>query len=306
MKFAFIGLGRMGAAMVRNVTESGHKVVAYNRSPEKTKKLSRKKGITGAYSFEELVDKLPKRKIVWLMIPAGKPVDMVLKELVPLLKRGDIVIDGGNSWFKDSQRRASLLKKRGIYYLDCGTSGGIEGARRGACMMVGGDKKAFATVENLFKSMCVKNGYGYMGKSGAGHFVKMVHNGIEYGMVGAIDEGMEAVRKYAGEFGTDMKTVAKVYAHGSIIDGKLTKWLYAAFESGMIKNVSCAVPVGETEKEMRKLEKMAPMPVLKQSRLIRVRSRRGNFCAQSIAAMRNLWGGHKTLKKGDKRKSEKK
>ncbi|MFQ5532199.1 MAG: NAD(P)-binding domain-containing protein, partial [Candidatus Nanoarchaeia archaeon] len=197
MKIGFIGLGRMGENMVLNLLDHKHKVIGYNKSPGATKKLSKKKGFTGAYSLEEAVNKLKdqKTKVIWLMIPAGKPVTETIKKLIPLLKKGDIIIDGGNSFFRDSQRRGKMLKEKGIHFLDCGTSGGMEGARHGACMMIGGDKKVFKKVEVLFKDMCVKDGYGYMGTSGAGHFVKGIHNGIEYGMIGSIVEGMNAINK---------------------------------------------------------------------------------------------------------------
>jgi len=297
MRIGFIGLGRMGFSMVQNLLEHGHHVVGYNLHPQPTKKLA-KKGLTPAFSLEEMIRKLSGKKIIWLMIPAGKPVDMVLKELAPLLKKGDIVIDGGNSYFKDSIRRGKELKKKGIGFLDCGTSGGISGARKGACMMIGGDQKVFKKVEILFKDMCVKNGYGYMGRSGAGHFVKMVHNGIEYGMMGAINEGMLAIEKYSKTFGTELKEAAKVYAHGSIIESRLMSWLYDSFNRKDYLNlISCEVPKGETEEEMKKLEKLATMRVLHQARLMRANSRKQGICGKLIAAMRNQFGGHKVKKK---------
>jgi len=157
MKIGFIGLGRMGYRMSLNLLEHRHQIVGYNRHPESTKKLARK-GLIPAFSLEEMIQKLPSRKIIWLMIPAGKPVDSIITKLVPLLQKGDTIIDGGNSWFKDSQRRHKALKKKGIHFLDCGTSGGMEGARYGACMMVGGNKEIFKKGEVLFCDMCVKDG----------------------------------------------------------------------------------------------------------------------------------------------------
>ncbi|PIN76108.1 6-phosphogluconate dehydrogenase (decarboxylating) [Candidatus Woesearchaeota archaeon CG10_big_fil_rev_8_21_14_0_10_37_12] len=297
MNMGFIGLGRMGSNMVLNLLEHKHRIIGFNRSPEPTRKLA-KKGLIPAYSFEELMSKLPKRKIIWLMISAGKPVDDTLKKLVSLLNKDDVVIDGGNSYFKDSMQRYKNLKKKGIHYLDCGTSGGIEGARYGACMMIGGNKKVFKTVEKLFKDMCVKNGYGYMGTSGAGHFVKMVHNGIEYGMMGAINEGFLAVEKHAPTFGTDLKQVCKVYAHGSIVESRLMSWLWDAFQrKDYLEQIACQVPKGETEKEMQKLEKLAEMKVLHEARMMRQRSRKKKGCAQLIATMRNEFGGHAVKKK---------
>ena len=182
MKIGMIGLGRMGYNMTLNLIDKGHKVIVYDVDLDSVKKLS-KKGATGCKSLEEFF-KL-NNGIVWLMIPA-QSVDKSLKEISKYLSKGDIVIDGGNSYYKDSIRRGKLLGKKGVKFLDCGTSGGISGARSGACMMIGGDRKTFVKVEKLFKDLCVKDGYGYMGKSGSGHFVKMVHNGIEYGMMGAL------------------------------------------------------------------------------------------------------------------------
>jgi len=299
MKIGFIGLGRMGSNMVMNLLEHKHKVVGYNRSQGPTRKLVKKKGFTGAYSLKEVVEKLGSgKKVVWLMIPAGKPVDMALKKLTPLLRRGDILIDGGNSFFEDSVRRGKELKKKGINYLDCGTSGGMEGARRGACIMVGGEKKVFKKVEVLFRDMCVKDGFGYMGSQGAGHFVKMVHNGVEYGMMGAINEGFHAIKKHSKKFGTNLKEVAKVYAHGSIIESRLMSWLYGSFmKENYLDQISCEVPHGETEGEMKKLEKMAPMKVLHEARLMRERSRHGTVCGDFVSAMRNQFGGHKVKRR---------
>jgi len=297
MKIGFIGLGRMGGAMVLNLMDHGHKIVGYNRSDDVTKKYV-KKGMIGASSVGELCKKLGKNKVIFVMIKAGQPVDAVLAELKKHVIRGDIIIDSGNSFYKDSQRRALNMKKLGINYLDCGTSGGVSGARYGACMMIGGEKKIFTKVEKAFRDMCVKKGYGYMGSYGAGHFVKMVHNGIEYGMMGAINEGLKGIEKHKEEFNTDMDEVVKVYTHGSIIESRLMSWLYDSFKKEhYLDNISCEVPRGETEEEMKKLEKLAKMPVLHEARKMRERSRSGLVCGDFIAAMRNQFGGHKVNKK---------
>ncbi|MBS3168606.1 decarboxylating 6-phosphogluconate dehydrogenase [Candidatus Woesearchaeota archaeon] len=296
MKIGFIGLGRMGYNMVLNLLDNKQEVVAYNRSPEPVKKIA-KYGAIPVYSLEELTKQLPKRKVIWIMVTSSA-VDQIIKELLPLLSKQDIIIDGGNSFYKDSIRRYNFLKKKGIHFLDVGTSGGIEGARRNGCLMIGGDKVIFNYIEQIFKAIAQKEGYGYMGSTGSGHFVKMVHNGIEYGMVAAIDEGFEALKKYKDKFNIDLKEVSKVYAHGSIIDGKLTKWLYQSFTTkDYLKNISCVVPKGETEDEMKELTKLADMQILKESIKLREKSRNGLICAQMIAAMRNLWGGHKVNKK---------
>lgn len=297
-ELGFIGLGRMGENMVLNLLSKKYKVVAYNRSPQPTKKLA-KRGAVPAFSLDEVVSKLKTPRVLWLMIPAGKPVDQTINELIPLVKKGDIIIDGGNSLYKDSIRRFKALKKRGISFLDCGTSGGMEGARHGACMMIGGELKIFKKTEHIFRDMCVKDGYGYMGNPGAGHFVKGIHNGIEYGMMGALNEGFEAIKKHHKTFKTDLGVVAKVYNHGSIIESKLSNWLQKSFDTrNYLKNISCEVPKGETEKEMEHLEKISPMPVLKAARLMRVNSRRkSGLCGRYVAAMRNQFGGHKVNKK---------
>jgi len=298
MKIGFIGLGRMGSNMVMNLAEHNHKVIINNRSEKPIKKLSKRKNVFAAYTVPEIIKQLPKQKIIWIMVKSGSPVDSIIENLLPHLKKDDIIIDGGNSYFKDSQRRYKYLKKKGINFLDCGVSGGMEGARHGACMMIGGEREIFDKTKTLFRDMCVKEGYGYMGKSGAGHFVKGIHNGIEYGMMGAINEGLKAVSKYKNNFNTDLKEVAKVYSHGSIIESRLMSWLYDSFKiEGYLDEISCSVPRGETEEEMRKLEKMAPMPVLKAARNMRVHSRTGKFCGDYISAMRNQFGGHKTNKK---------
>ena len=295
MKIGFIGLGRMGENMVLNLLEHKHKLIVNNRSPGPTRKLM-KKGAIGAFSLGELLEKLPKRKIIWIMIPAGKPVDETIEKLLPGLNKGDILIDGGNSYYEDSIRRSKILKKKGINYLDCGTSGGMEGARNGACMMIGGDKKVFKKVEKLFRDMTVKDGYGYMGESGAGHYVKMVHNGIEYGMMGAIAEGMNAVKN--SKFKTDLNVVAKVYANGSIISSSLVSWMLKGMKRPYFGKISGSVPRGETEGEMEKLEKKSPMKVLEAARKLRVNSRKkANFIGKLIAVMRNEFGGHKFKKK---------
>ncbi len=298
MKIGFIGLGRMGYNMVLNLLDHKNKVVVYNRSPEKTKKIV-KKGAIGAFSVNELIEKLPSPKIIWLMVVAGKPVDDMIKKLLPHLKKGDIIIDGGNSYYKDSIRRYNMLRKKGIKFLDTGTSGGMEGARQGACMMIGGDKTVFKKVEKLFRDMCVKEGYGYMGKTGAGHFVKAVHNGIEYGMMGAIAEGMANIKSQSKKFGTDLNEAIKVYAHGSIIESRLVSWLEKSYYTkGYLDTMAEIVPKGETEEEMKKIKKLHPMPVLNEAIKMRVGTRKKpKYEGKLLAAMRNQFGGHKVVKK---------
>ncbi len=297
-QIGFIGLGKMGTNMVLNLADKKWEVIVYNRSPKKTKKIVKRKNISGSYSIEEFCKKVPKPRVIWLMITSGKAIDKVISGLLPHLSRGDIVIDGGNSFYETSIKRYNRLKRKGVYFLDVGVSGGVEGARKGACMMIGGNKSVFKRLDNLFRDMCVKDGYGYMGSVGAGHFVKGIHNAIEYGMMSSLNEGFEAIKKQQKRFGTELKEVAKVYDNGSIIQGKLTHWLYDSLKKPeYLDEISCQVPFGDTEKEMRFLEKKFKMPMLKQARLIRYHSRKNQVCGQIISALRNKFGGHKFLKK---------
>ncbi len=295
-EIGFIGLGKMGANMVLNLLDKKYRVVVYNRSPESVKKIS-KSGAIPSYEIEEFVNKIKGKKIIWLMVTAGKPVDDVIDKLLPYLKKGDIIIDGGNSLYDNSIRRHKALKKKGISFLDCGVSGGIEGARKGASMMIGGDKKVFLKLNNLFKDMCVKNGYGYMGVGGAGHFVKGIHNGIEYGMMAALNEGMEAINKESKKFGINLKEVAKVFDNGSIIESRLTHWMFNSMRKpNYLDEISCSVPIGETEKEMKLLDKRFKMPILHQAHLMRLHSRKNAVCGRLISAIRSEFGGHKVSK----------
>ncbi len=285
--------------MVLSLLEHNHSIVVYDKISEPARELA-EKGATPAYTLEELTKKLTPPRVCWLMIPS-KHVDSSLAELTPYLKRGDIVIDGGNSYFEDSIRRYAELKKKGLHFLDCGTSGGMEGARHGACMMIGGDKEIFKKVEVLFRDMSVKEGYGYMGKSGAGHFVKMVHNGIEYGMMAAIAEGVQAIKD--SPLGIEPETATRVYAHGSIIQSRLVDWLQQAYQEGLVEQVKGEVPKGETEEEMEKLEGLmvglgsAKMDILRTARLMRVATRaKPSYAGKLLAAMRNKFGGHAVKK----------
>ena len=292
-QIGFIGLGKMGKNMVLNLIDKKYKVIVYNRSPEPTRKLAKHKEIIPSYDLQEFVKKISKPRIVWIMITAGKAIDSVINKLIPLLSKGDTIIDGGNSFYENSIKRYKKLKKKSINFLDVGVSGGIEGARNGACIMVGGDKKIFRKNEDLFKDLTVKNGYGYMGLSGAGHFVKGIHNGIEYGIMGSLNEGFEAIKSEKKRFGINLKEVAKVYDNGSIIKGKLTHWLWESFQKPKyLDEISCQVPKGETEKEMKILEKRFNMKLLKQARLMRVHSRTKGVCGQIISALRKEFGGH--------------
>lgn len=299
MKIGYVGLGKMGHNMVLRLLEKGHQVVGYNRSPESTKETE-KAGVIGTYSIEEFVKKMPSNKIIWITVPQGTPVDDVISSLLPHLKKGDILIDCGNSYFKDSIRRSKELKKKGIYFLDIGVSGGPGGARHGASMMIGGEKQIFQKLESLFKDLCVPEGYGYMGKSGAGHFVKMVHNGIEYGMMQAIAEGFEVMKK--SEFNLNLTKVAEVYNHGTVIESRLVGWLKKAYEqfgedlesiSGSVEHTGMGEWTSNTAKELG-----VPVPIIKGAFDFRVNSSKNpSYSGKVLSALRNQFGGHGATKK---------
>ena len=299
-KTGFVGLGRMGSNMVLNLLSKKYKVVVYNRSPESTRRIAKKRGVVPTFDLKEFTGEISRPRIIWMMIKSGKPVDDAIKSLLPWLDGGDVIIDGGNSFFSDSQRRHEALKSKGIGFLDCGVSGGLEGARHGASMTIGGDKKVFLKSESLFRDLSVKGGYGHVGKSGAGHFAKTIHNGIEYGMTGSIAEGFEALEKCRKKFGLDVKETARIYGRGSIISGRLITHLNDVFEkSGRLKKISCHVPKGETEDAIKEIEKISEMPVIRQARLERAGTRTGekDFCGRIISALRNQFGGHEFFRK---------
>jgi 6-phosphogluconate dehydrogenase len=292
-KIGFIGLGRMGANMVFNLLDKKYPVVVYNRTQEKMAEPVAA-GATPSSSISELVKLLSEKKVVWLMVNAGEALDAVLAELTPLLKEGDIVVDGGNSYYKDSQKRYADLKKLGISYMDCGTSGGMGGARHGACLMIGGDRESFDYIKNVFTDLAGgPEAFAYLGGSGSGHYVKMVHNGIEYGMMSALAEGFETIKN--SDLNIDLKEVAKVYSHGSIVESKLMSWLSEAYnEEGYLDAISGNVPKGETEEEMKKLDEAAVMPSLTNALKVREESRaKPSYTGKLISAMRNKFGGHK-------------
>jgi len=297
MKLGFVGLGRMGHNVVLNLVSKGHKVVAYNRSPDKVRKAA-KHGAIASYSIQELVDKLPRPRTVILMVTAGKPVEAVIKQLLPLLAKGDVIIEAGNSWFKDSQRRYKLCKRKGIHFLDMGTSGGLQGARYGASLMIGGDKPVYQKLAPLFKDIAIKNGYGYMGPAGAGHLVKMVHNGIEYALEEAYAEGFEVLKK--GPYKLDFAKIANVYNHGSIIRGFLMDMAEQFFKRDPeLRKFKGAIGGGETGKWTMKVanSEKVEMETLKHALKIRKQSyNKQTFATKVISAMRAEFGGHKEAK----------
>ena len=298
MKIGLIGLGKMGYALALNMRDQGVNIHVYNRSKEKVDHI-KEEGIKGFYDLKTLVESLDEsRKVIWLMVPAGETVDALIDELIPMLKQSDIIIDGGNSNYKDTQRRYAKLNELGIDYIDVGTSGGISGARYGACLMAGGDPEPVEYISDILQRIAVKDGYGYFGASGSGHYVKMVHNGIEYGMMQAIGEGFDILK--ASEYDLDFELTSKVWSNGSIIEGLLMRLMHEAFmESETLEGIKGIVDAsGEadwTVEEALRLKVSAP--VITQSLYTRFKSKDDDrFSEKSIAALRNQFGGHKIYK----------
>ncbi|MFZ1198660.1 MAG: decarboxylating 6-phosphogluconate dehydrogenase [Desulfobacterales bacterium] len=295
MKLAMIGLGRMGMNMARRLLAGGHRVVAYNRTPDKTEQMV-SEGAEGAFSLAEVVEKLEMPRIVWLMLPAGRIVDDHIEQLVPLLAANDVLIDGGNSFYKDDIRRADRLAKQGLHYLDAGVSGGIWGLEVGYCTMVGGERETFNLIKPIFETLAPQDGYLYCGKAGAGHFVKMVHNGIEYGMMQAYGEGFEilAASEFADTF--DYADIAHLWNQGSVIRSWLLELAEAAFrKEGTLSDIGGHVDdSGEGRwTVMQAVETGVPAEVITLSLMRRFRSRQKDpFTERVLAALRREFGGH--------------
>lgn len=293
-EIGFIGLGKMGDNMARHLRQKGWRVVGFD---------ARKKG--DAASIMDLTRRLSSPRLIWLMVPAGNPVDEVLNELTSFLQKGDIVVDGGNSFYEDSVRRSKNLLRLGLAFLDAGVSGGREGARNGACIMVGGKKEVFEKAKPLFRDLAAKDSYLYVGSSGAGHFVKMVHNGIEYGMMQAIAEGFALLKK--GPYALSLKEIADIYNHGSIVESRLMKWLeqgYAQFGENLKKVGGSVGRTGEGEWTVKTARKFRiETPVIKDSVLFRIRSEKNpSYTGKILSLMRNQFGGHLWKSSPKKRK----
>lgn len=289
-----IGLGRMGLNMAARLIEQNWRVIGIDASVPACA-AAKEAGIIIAPDLKAQVAALSLPRVVWLMVPS-RFVDDVLVSLVPLLSPGDLIIDGGNSFYKDSLRRHSELEAKQLRFLDVGTSGGISGARQGAALMVGGRAEVFAAVEPLFAALATKDGYALVGGPGAGHFVKMVHNGIEYGMMGAIAEGMEVLHNHTRNFDINVEAVFRPFEHESIISSKLVTWLRQAYEQGQVEKISGEVPRGETESEMEHITTLGTTPVLEAALLQRRMSREEpSYTGKLVAAMRNQFGGHRVI-----------
>ncbi|MEY4613006.1 decarboxylating 6-phosphogluconate dehydrogenase [bacterium] len=320
MNMAMVGLGRMGGNMVERLIRNGHTCYVYDRSPETVKKYEQKKAI-GASSIADLIKKLPKPRVVWVMVPCGDPTESTVKELGSLMESGDIIIDGGNSYFKDDVRRSQELKKKGIHYVDVGTSGGIWGIDRGYCMMVGGPKEAVTHIDPILKCLApgignidrtpgrpknqgtAEEGYLHCGPSGAGHFVKMVHNGIEYGLMQAYAEGFDIIRSANSQqlppeirYDFNVPDIAEVWRRGSVVGS----WLLDLAAIALLENPTLSNFSGFVQDSgegrwtvIAALEESVPADVLTASLYTRFRSRQEHtFAEKVLSAMRFKFGGH--------------
>ncbi|KMP91838.1 MULTISPECIES: phosphogluconate dehydrogenase (NAD(+)-dependent, decarboxylating) [Bacillus] len=297
MRVGLIGLGKMGLNLGKNLMDHKHEVVAFDLNTSAVEEM-KEYGATGVSSLSELVQSLQSPRILWVMVPHAV-VDSVIDEVTPLLSKGDILIEAGNSHYKESIRRYEQLKKDGIHFMDAGTSGGMEGARNGACYMIGGDQEAWDIVEPIFRDTAVENGFLYAGKAGSGHFLKMIHNGIEYGMMAAIGEGFEVLEK--SEFDYDYEKVSRVWNNGSVIRSWLMELTENAFSKDAkldeIKGVMHSSGEGKWTVETA-LDLQTATPVIAMSLLMRYRSLDNDtFTGKVVAALRNEFGGHAVEKK---------
>ncbi|MCP1191472.1 decarboxylating 6-phosphogluconate dehydrogenase [Priestia flexa] len=292
MKIGLIGLGKMGLNLGKNLIDHKHEVMAFDLNTSAVEEM-KKYGAEGASSIQNLVQSLEKPRIIWIMVPHSV-VDLVISDITPFLSKGDIIIEAGNSHYKESIRRYNELKKVGVSFMDVGTSGGMEGARFGACYMIGGDPETWNIVEPLFRDTAVENGYLHAGKAGSGHFLKMVHNGMEYGMMAAIGEGFEVLEK--SDFDFDYEKVARVWNNGSVIRSWLMELTENAFAKDSkldgIKGIMHSSGEGKWTVETA-LDLQAATPVIAMSLLMRYRSLDNDtFTGKVVAALRNEFGGH--------------
>lgn len=302
MELGMIGLGRMGSNMVKRLLQGGHSVVAYDPRPEAVQAVEAE-GAKGAASLQEMVSKLSSPVTVWSMVPAGRVTEDTVNELAGLLSTGDTVIDGANSYYRDSMRRAEALRAKGLTFLDAGTSGGIWGLAEGYSLMVGGDRAAFDRCESIFQTLAPgpDKGYGYVGPAGAGHFVKMVHNGIEYGLMQAYAEGFELM-KAKEELGLDLAQISEIWRFGSVVRSWLLDLAAEALqedpELGDLE--SYVEDSGEGRWTVQEsVDLSVPAPVIALSLQARFRSRQDSpFGGKVLAAMRNKFGGHAVKRTG--------
>jgi 6-phosphogluconate dehydrogenase len=293
MELGFVGLGRMGANMVRRLLLDKHRIVAYNRTAEKTREIMTE-GADGAFSLAELVQKLEKPRAVWVMVPSGDATESMIDELLKLLEPGDTIVDGGNSNFHDSVRRHAKVATHGVNFIDAGTSGGIWGLKIGYCLMVGGEPEPVKRLEPIFRSLAPEGGYLHAGGPGAGHYVKMIHNGIEYGLMQAYAEGFEIL--HASDYKLDLAAIADLWMHGSVVRSWLLELAASALSQDQdLTNLKGWVPdSGEGRWTVQEaIDKDVPAPVITLSLLNRFRSRQDDsYGAKVLAALGNEFGGH--------------
>lgn len=300
MKLGIVGLGKMGLNLALNLFEKNMDVIGFDVS-EQARSEAKKENLPVCNSLDELLDQLGEEKVVLLSVPAGEITNSLVQTLIEKLNPGDIIIDSGNSYYKDSVRNYEIAKEKGIEFLDCGTSGGMEGARNGACLMVGGNKEVFDKVEHIFKALACEKGYLYTGKPGSGHFLKMIHNGIEYGMMQAIGEGFDILN--ASDYDYDFEKVASLWNHGSVIRSWLMELVEKSFkEDPRLSNIRGVVGAsGEgkwTVEEALRLN--IPVPVIASSLFVRNATQiEDSFSAKVVSSMRNQFGGHEVVKHND-------
>jgi len=296
MELAMIGLGKMGANMTERLVKGGHRVVGYDLNPESVAQIV-EKGAEGAVSLEDLAGKLPDPQIVWIMVPAGAPVDQTLEAVLPFLGPGAVIIDGGNSYYRDTLRRAEQCDSSGMYFIDCGTSGGIWGLSDGYSMMVGGDRQIVENIAPIFETLApaVDQGWGRVGPAGSGHFVKMIHNGIEYGLMQAYAEGL-AIMEAKAEFGLDLHQIAEIWRYGSVVRSWLLDLTSEALaENPTMEGIAPFVPdSGEGRWTVfEAIDLNVAAPIITNSLFRRISSRdEGEYADRILSAMRRKFGGH--------------
>ncbi len=296
MELGMVGLGRMGANMAERLTRDGHRVVGFDPQPEAVQRLAGRGGVA-APSLGAIVERLTPPRAVWLMVPSGDPVDQTIDALLPDLAKGDVIIDGGNSYYKDSIRRAGRVTERGMNFVDVGTSGGIWGLKEGYSMMIGGDRQVVERLSPIFKTLAPGPdlGWGYVGPHGAGHYVKMVHNAIEYGMMQAYAEGFELLSKKA-EFALDLKQIAEIWRYGSVV----RSWLLDLAANALAENPNLEGIAAYVEDSgegrwtvIEAIEQACAIPVISMALERRFRSRETDpFGDRLLAALRAQFGGH--------------